>query len=78
MDVGGTASKKPDPRSKELDTAAALCKVAETPDWTDLSDHTFVLFGAGEGELQTAPSLKFGPTQNWDLGMGHKDMDRRC
>ncbi|CAJ1381592.1 unnamed protein product [Effrenium voratum] len=31
----------------ELDTAAALCKVAETPDWTDLSDHTFVLFGAG-------------------------------
>lgn len=31
----------------ELDTAAALCKVAETPEWMDLSDHTFVLFGAG-------------------------------
>ena len=31
----------------ELDTAAALCKVSETPEWLDLSDHTFVLFGAG-------------------------------
>jgi hypothetical protein len=31
----------------ELDTGAALSKVADTPDWLDLSDHTFVLFGAG-------------------------------
>eukprot|EP00933_Yihiella_yeosuensis_P072746 TRINITY_DN81249_c0_g1_i1.p1 TRINITY_DN81249_c0_g1~~TRINITY_DN81249_c0_g1_i1.p1 ORF type:complete len:717 (-),score=150.13 TRINITY_DN81249_c0_g1_i1:219-2369(-) len=31
----------------ELDTGAALCRVADSPDWLDLSDHTFVLFGAG-------------------------------
>jgi hypothetical protein len=31
----------------ELDTGAAMCKVAETPGWLDLSGHTFVLFGAG-------------------------------
>jgi hypothetical protein len=31
----------------ELDTGAALCRVAETPSWLDLSGFTFVLFGAG-------------------------------
>ena len=37
--------------TEELDTAAALCKVSETPEWLDLSDHTFVLFGAGGIDL---------------------------
>ena len=42
------AEKSLRPRAtEELDTAAALCKVSETPEWLDLSDHTFVLFGAG-------------------------------
>lgn len=31
----------------ELDTGAALSKVAATPQWLDCSDRTFVLFGAG-------------------------------
>lgn len=31
----------------ELDTGAALNLVAGSSDWLDLSDHTFVLFGAG-------------------------------
>ncbi|CAE8585659.1 unnamed protein product [Polarella glacialis] len=31
----------------ELDTGAALMRVADSPGWLDLSDHTFVLFGAG-------------------------------
>eukprot|EP00747_Dinoflagellata_sp_TGD_P163029 gnl/TRDRNA2_/TRDRNA2_181295_c0_seq1.p1 gnl/TRDRNA2_/TRDRNA2_181295_c0~~gnl/TRDRNA2_/TRDRNA2_181295_c0_seq1.p1 ORF type:complete len:746 (+),score=134.38 gnl/TRDRNA2_/TRDRNA2_181295_c0_seq1:64-2301(+) len=31
----------------EFDTGAALCLVADNPDWSDLSDFTFVLFGAG-------------------------------
>jgi len=31
----------------ELDTGAALCQVADTPKWYDLSNFTFLLFGAG-------------------------------
>ncbi|CAK9056239.1 unnamed protein product [Durusdinium trenchii] len=31
----------------ELDTAFALCNLIDRPEWLDLSDHTFVLFGAG-------------------------------
>lgn len=31
----------------ELDTGAALCQVVSNPGWLDLSDSTFVLFGAG-------------------------------
>eukprot|EP00913_Durusdinium_trenchii_P032886 g30786.t1 len=32
---------------QELDTAFALCNLIDRPEWLDLSDHTFVLFGAG-------------------------------
>lgn len=46
--LSGQTSNESTPRAtEELDTAAALCKVSETPEWLDLSDHTFVLFGAG-------------------------------